>query len=638
MKLMDESITPKIRLFPLLSKGFSEILDGGGTVSMNRLLAFGIGLIWAVQAGAQTPEPRSLNYQDETEAGAALLFLELHNQGLAGGKTGVCVDLQYDDAGVPKFKAAFDTNAFVTGKCDLNSSGGFDSSGFQKLVGAIASAQKEKVQLNVDGYADGQHYSGKSLDDSIKSNEALSKCRADAIGNLLSQKNTEVSLASSKGHASPYWERKSPPPAPGLNCPTRRKVVVTFDSKTPAIGSQMSGNFFGAPASMPETLKKDIRKNFNKSVGDVRKGLGIKIRSRNFLNGGGIDRDVESIYGKLKSKGILNPKCDLPPFKQVTQAMIETIVFDSDKTATLTRKLKGAGFSPKSIAGGVSALQEGCLVPDATLLGSIAKNSKDFQSTGSKMMEGAQLKSRNGMVEVGFEVATLDAPRVPAGVHKGKSVRGFYCQACGNGLFFFPDPSRPGKFTPEYHDRLLTFDEADREKQKDFMKGLNEISEADPFGAAAYLKPRLFVIKNCKDCACDPMAKVRGKDSSVLTFDPVAGVEGRVQIPAAEFEQSCVLRPPVHHACNVRPVKNDGKDQKNFSEQLEYQMVLHDLKVTAPNVQELVNKVDASCPNSNKNLNANQKIQDVMCSNHPTLKLPSDDEEKDCEEFDSAGK
>ena len=124
----------------------------------------------------------------------------------------------------------------------------------------------------------------------------------------------------------------------------------------------------------------------------------------------------------------------------------------------------------------------------------------------------------------------------------------------------------------------------------------------------------------------------------MLTFDPVARVEGRVQIPAAEFEQSCVLRPPVHHACNVKPVKNDGKDQQTFSEELEYQMVLHDLKVTAPNVQELVKKVDASCPHSNKKLTADEKIQDVMCSNHPTLKLPSEDEEKDCEELESAGK
>jgi hypothetical protein len=601
---------------------------------------FGLGcfLVSAMVASAQGVEPKSLNYQDETEAGAALLFLELHNQGLAGGKTGVCVDLQYDEAGVPKFKAAFDTNAFVTGKCDLNSSGGFDSSGFERLVGAIAKAQKDKVQLSVDGYADGQHYGGKTLEESIKANEALSKCRADAIGNLLSQKNNDVSLASSKGHASPYWERKSPPPKGGLNCPTRRKVVVTFDSKTPVIGSQMSGNFFGAPASMPDSVKKDIRKVFNKSVGDVRKSLGIKVRNRNFLNGGGIDRDVRSIFEKLKSKGILNPKCDLSPFRQVTEAMIEAIVFDSDRTKTLTRKLVDAGYSTKSIAGGVSALQDGCLIPDSNLLGSIAQKSKDFQTTGSKMMEGAQLKSKNGMVEVGFEVGTLDAPRVPAGVHKGKSVRGFYCQACGNGLFFFPDPARPGKFIPEYHDRLLTFDEKDREKQKDFMKGLNEMADADPFGAAAYLKPRLFVIKNCKDCACDPMSKVRGKDASVLAFDPVAGVEGRVQIPAAEFEQSCVLRPPVHHACNVKPVKNDGKDQKSFSEQLEYQMVLNDLKVTAPNVPELLKKVDVSCRKSNVGMTADQKIQDVMCSNHPTLKLPSEDEEKDCEEFESAGK
>ncbi len=605
---------------------------------MNRRIIFLIGMMLSCRAVAQNPEPRTLNYQDETEAGAALLFLELHNQGLAGGKTGVCVDLQYDESGVPRFKAAFDTNAFVTGKCDLNSGGGFDSSGFQRLVGAIASAQKDKVQLNVDGFADGQHFYGKTLEESIKSNEALSKCRADAISSLLTQQNKDVSLATSKGHASPYWERKSPPPAPGLNCPTRRKVVVTFDSKTPAIGSQVSGNFFGAPASMPEALKRDIRSSFNKSVNAVRKTLGIKARTRKFLNGGGIDRDVDLIYAKLKSKGVLNPKCDLPPFKQVTQAMIETLVFASDKTSALTRRLSEAGFSPKSIAGGVSALQEGCLVPDASLLGSIAKGSKDFQTTGTKMMEGAQLKSRNGMVEVGFEVATLDAPRVPAGVHKGKSVRGFYCQACGNGLFFFPDPSRPGKFIPEYHDRLLAFDPKDSDKQKDFMKGLNEMADADPFGAAAYLKPRLFVVKNCKNCECDPMSKVRGKDSSVLTFDPVAGVEGRVQIPAGEFEQSCVLRPPVHHACNVKPVKNDGKDQKTFTEQLDYQMVLHDLKVTAPNIQELVKRVDASCGKSNSGLTADQKIQEVMCSNHPTLKLPSEDEEKDCEEFETVGK
>jgi hypothetical protein len=603
------------------------------------MLRFGLVLVigWSLSLGtarAQDPVQKTLNLKNETEAGAALLFLELHNRGLAGGKTGVCVDLDYDAAGEPRFKAAFDTNAFVTGKCDLKSGGEFNIGGFQNLVSAIAKAQKNKVKVSVDGYADGQHYGGKTLEDSIKANEDLSKCRSDLIAGVIGKDQENVNLEASRGHASPYWERKSPPPAAGLNCPTRRKVVVTFDQKTPTIENQMSGNFFGAPASMSPDVKSAIRKKFNTSVSAAKKALKIEPRSRNLLNGGGIDRDVKSIYDRLKTEGRLNPKCDLPPFKQVTEAMIENLVFRTDKVRALNRKLGEAGFETKNIDGGVSALQEGCLMPDASLDQSISAGSKDFKTSGASMMGSSSLKSRDGMVEVGFDVATLDAPKVKTGIYKGKSVRGFFCQACGNGLYFFPDPANPGKFIPEYHDRLVKFDPQDAGKRKAFMDGLNALSEADPFGAAAFLKPRLFVVKNCPDCSCDAMGKVRSKDPGVISFDPVAGVDGKVNLPAAEFEKACVLRPPVHHACNVQPVKNDGKDQKTFSEELEYRMVLDDLKVKAPNLPALLNQVNQSCSKSSgTGLTAEQKIADVLCANHPGLKLPSEDEEADCLDF-----
>ncbi len=588
---------------------------------------------------AETP----LNYQDETEASAALLFLDLYNQGLAGGKSGVCVDLDYDVDGRPQFKAAFDTSAFITGSSALKSDGGlngqgFDSVNFQKLINALAKVQNGKVNTTIDGYADGQHYKSAppfDLEESIKKNEKLSSDRAQVIAEII-KKNPNINVSKVSGHASPFWERKYPGMNDGLDCATRRKVVVTFDQPTPQIQNETKGSFFRTPESMDREIKKEIRKEFYTDIKEAQKTLKIDFHKRSFLNQRPRRSDVERIYAKLMKDHKLNPKCDLSPFKQMTLATIEIDITDFGKNNPQGKKeeiiesyVKESGFKTKDIRGGRSVLQEGCFVPSKKLNAQIQRGVKDYAVSGSSFMSSAGLKVKNGNVAVGFDVGSLKPQKVPHGPHKGEIMRGFYCRVCGNGLFFHEDSKNPGHFHPEYLDRVANFSQNDSD-QKKFLSNLDELASKDPFSVSAFIKPRLFVVKNCRDCKCDHTALIKANDESVVTFDSMSADTGTQQIPATDFENACVIRPPVHHACNVKPNETEGKDQSYFQQKLTYESSMQNLKFTASNINELIRQVSNSCDADKKVLTADQKISDVICSADRLKQLPSDDEQADC--------
>jgi hypothetical protein len=580
-----------------------------------------------------------LNFENEVEASAALLFLDLYNQGLAGGKTGICLNLDYDADGKPQYKAAFDTSAFVTGSSELKTGSldgqGFNADNFKKLVDALARNQGGKVNASVDGYADGQHYSSKvfNVEESIKKNEKLSLDRASIIADLL-KSNPNINIQQVAGHASPELERKYPKMSGGLNCPKRRKVIISFDQPTPQIKSEMSGSFFRAPEAMNKKVKDSIRQEFDANVRATQRALKIERHNSSFFHRRTDRENVQKIYDQLMADKKINPNCNLPPFKQMTLAMIENDITDFGNNSTKRKEgvilsyLNESGLKIKDIDGGRSALQEGCLMPSKSLADSMQNSVKDYAVSGSSFMSSAKLKTSDGKVTVGFDVKTLDPQKVQVGSLKGQKIRGFYCQACGNGLFFHEDSS--GHFHPEYLDRVIHFSEGDKD-QDIFINNLNKISDADPFSVAAFIKPRLFVVKNCKDCKCDHMALIKAKDASVISFDPLSGNgDASKQIPSSDFENACVIRPPVHHACNVRPNKNDGKDQATFQQKLTYESTIQNLKFQGSSVNELIKNVGGSCSADKKAMSANEKISNVMCSADQLRALPSHDEFNDC--------
>lgn len=584
-----------------------------------------------------------LNYQNETEASAALLFLDLHNKGLAGGKSGVCIDLVYDADGRPQYKAGFDTSAFVTGSSTLQNkqsgSSGFNSDQFKKLVDALAKAQDEKVNVTIDGYADGQHYisTDYSLNGSIEKNEALSAERAKAVADLLKE-NPNLAVTSTRGHASPYWEKKYPSAKSGLDCPTRRKVVVTFKQPASQVKSELEGQLFKTPESMSIDTKKAIQQEFLTNVDDARSELGIPNPRRNVFRDRTTHENVEKVYARLIAQKKLNSKCDLPPFKQMTLAMIEYRMNNymgtspTRKEALIRLYMTESGFNSVNTGAGQSALEEGCLIPSKKIADQLSSGMENYAVSGSDFLNSSAAKVANGKVKIGFDVGNLSAQKIPLGPNKDQTLRGFYCKKCGNGLFFKEDPVNKGKFVPEYLDRIVRFKGDDQSK---FINNLDALADSDPFSVGAFLKPRLYVIKNCKACKCDFTSLIRANSASVVKLDPMQGTPTSQDISTKEFEDACIIRPPVHHACNVAPNENKHSDKASFTQKFMYTSSLQNLSFQGANINELVNKVSNACPANSfgSKMTTEAKIKDVMCGDSKTKALPSEDEKEDCSQF-----
>jgi len=189
------------------------------------------------------PENLVGNFESSDRTRAALFMLGLYEKKIAGGKTGICLDYVGG-----QFNIGFNTESFVTGKSDFN--GNFEKDGAKKLetlIKDLSQAQKGKaLELEVDGYADGQHYDqfykgsgslNSQVEQSIEANEALAKGRAGEIARYLQSKNPSTVIVSSsnvRGHASPELERafkecvikNGVKSKCGVDCGTRRKVVI----------------------------------------------------------------------------------------------------------------------------------------------------------------------------------------------------------------------------------------------------------------------------------------------------------------------------------------------------------------------------------------------------------------------------
>lgn len=592
----------------------------------NRVARLTIGF-YVFGGVALADPPRQLDLNDSGDASAALLFLQLHNAGLAGGSSGVCLDLSYE-GGKPRYRAAFDTEAFVTGKSDLRSGGGLDAEGLKKLARAISAASGGTTNVSIDGYADGQHFQteGYSVEKSIKSNQELATDRARAIEALFSGE-PGIKVTGAAGHASPYWERQRPGKSEGLNCPTRRKVVVSFDAPDSKIASKVSGGRLGAPAKLPPQIRSKINQEFIRAIRESAKALSVDA-DMGGLGRRKVEKDVEAVFDSMMKASRISSACIISPFKEITKAKIESVIKNTAMSVALKTWLTPTGYKVNA-GGGNPAIESGCFVPSNEVKAGISKI-EGYSVSGADLVRNAKLSSTNGEVAIGYSAKSMDLNSIEKGPNRKQKLRGYYCSACGHGLFFHEDP-HSGSFKPQYLDRVIESKEP--AMQEKFIKALNEFENADPFAVASMVKPRMFLIRNCRDCQCDHASRIKSGDASVSTFDPVQGDSPDQNVPVAALQDTCMIRPPVVHACNVRASGGDGKDEGKLKQELQYQMALQSLEVTGADINELVNKVDQACPSSSKKLPL-EKIKDVQCDPERGTQIPSDDEKVDCDRYD----
>jgi len=581
-------------------------------------------LLWTFEVYAQSP--RDLDLNDPGDAGSALLFLQLYNEGLAGGKSGVCLDLTYD-GGKPRYRAAFDTEAFVTGQSDFKSGSTFNPEGFKRLAQAIAKANGGETQVSIDGYADGQHFQteGYSVEKSIEKNRALAAARAKQIeGLFVGQPGIKVSEV--EGHASPYWERARPAKSGGLNCPTRRKVVVSFDAPESKISSKASGGYLGAPVRLESKIYEDLKTEFENSIKESAKQIPAGAAK-------GVDSQVSAIFEAMIKNGKITPACRISPFAEITKAKIESMIVKDRPLNVTVKNWLPEGYSMNEKGLGKPALEVGCFVPSSGLSSQISE--KQTAVSGAEMIKKDKISAKSGKMTIGYSAKGIAQGMKPTdvkyGPHKDEKQRGYYCSACGYGLFFNAD-SKSGDLKPQYLDRMI--DSRDPVAQERFLKALNEFENADPFAVASMVKPRMFMIRNCKDCNCDTKSRIRSGHASVTSFDPVENNQPDQSLSVGELEQTCMIHPPLMHACGNNVIGEDGKASSKIKQELQYQMALQNLEVTGANINELVNKVDQACSASPKRLPA-EKIRDVQCDPAKNTQLPSDDEKADCDQYDA---
>jgi len=199
-------------------------------------------------------------------------------------------------------------------------------------------------------------------------------------------------------------------------------------------------------------------------------------------------------------------------------------------------------------------------------------------------------------------------------------------------LFFHEDHDHPGKFKPQYLDRLLDNEKSDNQER--FTKALNDFSDLDPFATASLLKPRMYLIRNCKNCECDPSSRISSRDASVVAFDPVKAETPDQDLSLPELEQACMIRPPVLHACNKSAVGGDGESTGKITKQLSYEMFTQDLKIIAEYPDDLINKVDKARADCNySKIPLVDRIRDVQCDPKRNTQLPTDNEVLDCQHY-----
>ena len=581
--------------------------------------------------------------QGKQDVANALFMIDLYNRGEAGGDTGICVDL--DQVGdETKMKVGLDTKEFFTGKSGENDTEISKKriENLKRLIADLAKKQGSQVDATVIGYADGQHYTnavdsqGKFILEnendkngnlinkgSIHNNVDLSTNRAETVRKLFAD-DQDISFNKSKGFASPNLEKDNrfAGKKDGLDCPNRRKVIMEIEAPKSDLKIDGSGTLVRAPKNMPKTYISALNDQFRKNVQRIKNDKTVDLS-------GSTSNKAKTVFDQFIKDGTIYETCKKSPLKEITQVYImkrldSKIDVDSE-LKSLFRK-NNTDFEVNDTKGSFSGLALGCFkMPESSFSDFDKKDNLDFQKSGPDMITEMKAKGfQGGEVTVGFDPSNLENQPIPG--HGAELGKGFWCHACGFGLFFEPDGK--GGYTPQYKDRLIRYKNSGS-SQDTLFTSLKGLDKTDPFSAGAMLMPRMFVISNCPGCSCKPTDKIRAHDASVTEMNLLDPDSKRsVKMNEEDFKSACVIRPPIMHACNVSPNDNQGADGTTVGPAKVQYQDLAGKWWGAVNPGLVASAMSKGC---GKTEGPAEKIRSISCSDPKHKRgLPTDDEYKDC--------
>lgn len=634
---------------------------------------------WGTQALAACPPgvpclPEDLagSYDTSDETRAALFMLGLQRKGVVGGGSGICVDyIPATAAGSPpEFKIGFSSDAFVTGKSDINSTK-LDVTKIRDVVKGLYEAQgNQALSLRVDGFADGQHYDGKTLEDSIKANEALSLRRANLIRDQLmgSSSNWIVPMTASDvaGFASPLQERDFAPPKE-VKCDTRRKVVISAKLGAPEIRTQSKGaSYFPQLQMQSGQQRKKIVEAFDESVASASTAIEERRNAskKKVLKSMPEADDPKAVMDEMITQGLIVPQCrDHEVLRELTLAAIRSSLAFGDSSqvssAEWTESMnEWSGYErfmdSKKVGSGKPTDRFWCFVSpfsqpvDPSL--TAAQRKRDlgevFFKAGAR--SGAELIPKlkadkvpdQTMLGVGFDPSRLQQQNVTGADRQKSKKHGFVCGECGHGISFEPKMGADGKvasYEAVLNDRLLKHPSNMAAGDRDALyQALQAVSDANPFSVAALSRPRTYIVPNCENCQCDLRTRLGGKDVQVV--DPLAHRNDAFeeeQVSKGVLAKACVFSPPVVHSCMVSPqAGGEARETIASSSFSFYNPVtavteeVGDLQEAAEAIVEAGNSCSALV-GPEKPLTFQERINDASCSGKPANRLPSSDPEKE---------
>jgi hypothetical protein len=649
--------------------------------------------------------------RDDAKASIDLFFLTLYKKGLAGGTTGICLDFD-QSSGKNNIDIGFDTEAFETGKSVFKKEGNFDPARLKNLVSTLAKTQGGRVQAQVTGYADGQHFYSGGQDPkadetngfplSIKNNEKLAQDRADVVLKLLLADPNISKSSPAIGYASPGLETLKENKKI-QNCPTRRKVVISVPIQKPELSFDKKGSWNLGPKSFTDKMDIETR---TAARGAVTKTLQTSLTKGSslaeFQGSNGRFKEkyfpaekidghwtpkaspeskkiVEQIYQDMRAQRnpqLLSDACDAYPMKQLTLAYIHSVVdpynFSGPGAYELLERPRGetylplylnekdtpAGKTPIKLSldpSGMPTSVYSCFLPDISLLKSyFAADSGNLISGEQKVTLDSNYKDMKASspIDIGFTPADLTQIETKSGELK----RGYFCAVCGYGFFFEPVANASSKesqvgqeaqegnevhtiFHATHWDRTVdNKSEAGKQSQKVFDEAQKQVTDANPLSIAGFQRPSVLIVKNCKNCDCDPLSQVqKGQSANITMIDPLYAKDQEAfqsRVSKAELSESCILRMPMWHTCSVKKTQSNYNLAQEFDSSFRFVDPNTATDFTEGTIDELKDIIDrkVTCDFPGNSLEfgtIQEKIDSVACSRNQK-KLPTKDEVKDC--------
>jgi len=568
----------------------------------------------------------------------SLFLYSLYNKGYAGGKTGLCVDFSSHN-GQTLIKIGMTDSAFASGKDSLDPEKADEySRNLKGLFNALSAAQGgSKVAIeSIDGYADGQHLSTSG------GNQDLAKRRAQTVASLFDSSDP-VSLPSDdhqNGLNSPHLEAL---PESKRSCITRRKVVINIKVPASKVENLKTGVINLVPSPVSEALGAYNRRMVGAQLDAAQTAAENELDYPKDENG-----QARKIYAQAVKQGSISKACDQFPLKQMTLALIKNSIdnpVDSFEFSEGNGVVKeGNAFFLRSDDGTqkIPIRQNFSLRSTSapTVAFACFKPTPKWDASNN-LIDGKVLNASDGQkglradanVKMGFDCSLMKEEDVPGGFgssHSDKKSRGFFCKKCGFGFFFDVTKS----CTPMYEDRAI--ETKNKSADDPLVQALSKLKQADPLTLASSLTPTLFVVPNCGGCKCNPLAKVRGMNSSqnngILTIDPLSTNGMSVSLQKQALDDSCTVSVPVWHTCGVAPNAVASAVGSDFKNSLYYfDPVSGESYDGFKDLNELLgrmNKGKNSCPDSV--LSPQEKVNSVSCSGDPSRVLPSQDEADGC--------